>query len=70
MEQERRERMPEADVNNPHSWLAIGIAVGSGVGVATDHIALGVGAGLALGTVGAILSRRQRSEDADKAHDD
>jgi hypothetical protein len=58
MERERDSQMPSADVHNAYSWLAVGVAVGSGVGVAVGHIALGVGVGLALGAVGAILSKR------------
>jgi hypothetical protein len=50
--------MPSADVHNPYSWLAVGVAVGSGIGVATGHIALGVGVGLVLGAAGAIISKR------------
>jgi hypothetical protein len=35
------------------------------VGVATDHIALGVGVGLALGALGAILSKREKGDTSD-----
>jgi hypothetical protein len=62
MEQGRDSRMGSADVHNPYSWLAVGIAVGSGVGVAVGRIALGVGVGLALGALGAVLSRRERGD--------
>lgn len=58
MEQRTDSQRPRADVDNAYSWLAIGVAVGSGVGVALDYIALGVGLGLALGALGAILSKR------------
>jgi hypothetical protein len=58
MERGRDGRMPTADVHNPYSWLAVGVAIGSGIGVATGHIAVGVGVGLALGAVGAIISKR------------
>jgi hypothetical protein len=54
--------MSSADVHNPYSWLAVGFAVGGGVGAAVGHIALGVGVGLALGAVGAVLSRRERGD--------
>ena len=60
MEQERESRMARADVHNPYSWLAVGVAIGSGLGVATGHIALGVGMGLAIGAVGAIMSKRRQ----------
>jgi hypothetical protein len=52
--------MASADVHNRYSWLAVGIAIGSGVGVAVGHIAAGVGLGLAIGAVGAILSKRDK----------
>jgi hypothetical protein len=65
------ERGPEshtsgADVDNVYSWLAIGVAVGSGVGVATGHIALGVGLGLALGALGAVLSKSKKDGNLDE----
>jgi hypothetical protein len=66
MERGTDKRMPSADVHNPYSWLAVGVAVGSGVGVATGHIALGVGVGLALGALGAILSRREKGDTSDE----
>jgi hypothetical protein len=56
--------MPSADVHNPYSWLAVGVAIGSGVGVAVGHIAAGVGLGLAIGAVGAILSKRDKHDDS------
>jgi hypothetical protein len=58
--------MPRADVHNACSWLAVGIAVGSGVGVAVGHIALGFGLGVALGVLGALLSKRERSDRPDE----
>jgi hypothetical protein len=61
MERDTDERMPSADVHNPYSWLAVGVAVGSGIGVATGHIAVGVGVGLALGAAGAIISKRGKN---------
>jgi hypothetical protein len=62
MEQGTNSRTPRADVDNAYSWLAIGVAVGSGAGVALDRIALGVGLGLALGALGAILSKRGKND--------
>lgn len=64
MEQGRDSRMPSADVHNPYSWLAVGVAIGSGVGVAMGQIALGVGLGLAIGAVGVIFSKRSRGADS------
>jgi uncharacterized membrane protein len=65
MEQEVDKREPRAaDVTNAQSWLAVGVAVGSGVGVALGRIALGVGLGLALGAIGAALSRIGNSDGA------
>ncbi|MGD2145011.1 MAG: hypothetical protein PVF54_11080 [Anaerolineae bacterium] len=58
MEQRTDRRNTGADVENASSWLAVGVAVGCGVGVALDRIAVGVGLGLALGAIGAILSKR------------
>jgi hypothetical protein len=66
MEREEDSRMPSADVHNAYSWLAVGVAIGSGVGVAVGHIALGVGLGLALGAVGALLSKRRNDNRPDK----
>lgn len=63
MEQERRDLSPQGDVDNVYSWLAVGVAVGSVVGVATGEIALGVGAGFALGALGAILSKRGKPDE-------
>ena len=41
-------------------WIAIGIVLGAGVGVATDNIAAGLGGGLVLGVaVGVALQRKQ-----------
>ncbi|MGD2146507.1 MAG: hypothetical protein PVH41_07440 [Anaerolineae bacterium] len=62
MEQGREGRMPSADVHNPYSWLAVGVAIGSGLGVATGQIAVGVGVGLVIGAVGAIMSKRRRGD--------
>ncbi len=40
-------------------WIAIGVAVGDGLGVAFDNIAIGVAIGLCLGVaVGAMQSKR------------
>jgi hypothetical protein len=66
MERGTDERMPSADVHNPYSWLAVGVAVGSGIGVATGHIAVGVGVGLVLGAVGAIISKREEKTRSDE----
>lgn len=66
MERGTDSRTPRADVDNAYSWLAIGVAVGSGVGVALDRVALGVGLGLALGALGAILSKRGQNDERDE----
>lgn len=66
MERETEKRMPSADVHNAYSWLAVGVAVGSGLGVATGHIPVGIGAGLVLGALGAILAKRGSSDKADE----
>jgi len=66
MERGKNKGTPGADVDNAYSWLAIGVAVGSGVGVALDCIALGVGLGLALGALAAILSRRGKTDEPDE----
>ena len=66
MEQGTNSRMPSADVHNPYSWLAVGVAVGSGVGVALGHIAFGVGMGVALGALGAILSKRRNTDKSEE----
>ena len=36
---------------NPGAWMAIGIGIGTAVGVATDNLAIGVGLGAALGAL-------------------
>jgi hypothetical protein len=59
-------QMPRADVHNGYSWLAVGVAVGSGLGVATGHVALGVSAGLALGALGAVLAKRSDGNKAEE----
>jgi hypothetical protein len=66
MERERDMHTPSADVHNAYSWLAVGIAAGSGIGVAVGHIALGVGLGLAFGALGALLSKRGRNDRPDE----
>jgi hypothetical protein len=66
MEQGTNSRRPSADVDNAYSWLAVGVAIGSSLGVALDRIALGVGLGLALGALGAILSKRGKIDKSDE----
>jgi hypothetical protein len=40
-------------------WLAIGVAVGAGVGVATHNLAVWIGAGIAVGAAIGIIQTRQ-----------
>ena len=58
------DQRPGGDTNSRPIWIAVGVAVGSGVGVAIDNIALGVGIGIALGAVGAILSQRGKKSES------
>jgi hypothetical protein len=62
MEQRMDAHKPGADVMVAQSWLAVGIAVGSGLGVVLGHIALGVGLGLVLGVAGAVVARDKNSD--------
>ncbi len=40
-------------------WIAIGLVIGAGMGVAMDNIGAGMGVGIALGGgIGVVLSRR------------
>jgi len=52
MQEQPKDQKPKAGLN-PVTWVGAGLAVGAGVGVAMDNIALGVGLGL---FIGAILS--------------
>ena len=60
MERGKEAQGPSADVDNVYSWLAIGVALGSGVGLTVDAIPLGVGVGLALGALAGAVSRRRK----------
>jgi hypothetical protein len=51
----------------PASWIGIGLAIGAGVGVALDNIALGISIGM---LIGAIISIQQsRSNDSEDPGD-
>jgi hypothetical protein len=43
-------------------WIAVGVAVGAGVGVAMKNIPIGVGAGIALGALMGLISRKRGEE--------
>lgn len=47
-------------------WLCIGLATGSGLGVAVGHFALGIGAGIVAGVViGVLQKKKQNCTDTD-----
>lgn len=44
-------------------WIAVGIALGAGIGVATGQIAVGVGTGIAFGAgLGILTGKRTKSK--------
>ena len=49
---------------NLGAWIAIGVGMGTALGVATDNVALGIGMGVAIGSaIGAGLSRSSSGRD-------
>ena len=52
------EQPEEKPVRTLGRWIAIGVGIVAGAGVALDNIAIGMGVGIALGAaIGVILSR-------------
>jgi hypothetical protein len=47
----------------PAGWLAIGVALGGGLGLTLDHGVLGVAAGICLGAAAMALQQRQNEPD-------
>ncbi|MDF3123680.1 hypothetical protein [Rheinheimera sp. 1928-s] len=48
-------------------WLCIGLAIGSGLGVAMGHFVLGIGAGILTGAViGYLQKKKQHKAETDK----
>ncbi|MBU1621372.1 MAG: hypothetical protein KJ556_12515 [Gammaproteobacteria bacterium] len=43
-------------------WLCIGLAIGSGLGVAVGHFALGIAAGILTGAVIGYLQKQHKAE--------
>ena len=46
----------------PASWIGIGLAIGAGVGVALDNIALGISIGMVIGAGISLQQSRQGDE--------
>jgi len=46
----------------PGFWIAIGVSVGAGFGVAINNIALGVGLGVAFGALIGFLQQRKNKK--------
>jgi F0F1-type ATP synthase membrane subunit c/vacuolar-type H+-ATPase subunit K len=58
----------EPESNEPKTqsygyWIAIGLAIGAGIGVALDNLAIGVSIGLAIGVaLSAVQSQRNKNK--------
>ena len=46
----------------PASWIGIGLALGAGVGVALDNIALGISIGMLIGALISLQQSRKGNE--------
>ncbi len=51
---------------SPGSWMAIGIAVGAGLGAAMHDMAMGVGIGAGMGSLLMAISASRKSSENDK----
>ena len=51
-------------LNQPAGWIAIGVGVGSAIGVAFDNIPLGMSMGASIGVV--LMALQQKREERDK----
>jgi len=47
----------------PASWVGIGLAIGAGVGVALDNLALGISIGMLIGAGISLQQSRQGKDD-------
>ena len=69
MRRETNNKTGRLQRKNPGLWLAVGITIGAGVGVALKNIALGVGLGVAFGCVLNALRRpKNRLRDLRRNH--
>lgn len=55
----KRDPSKQGQPLNPGVWVAFGVAVGCGLGVALGNLAMGVGLGIAVGGIVALVSRRR-----------
>jgi membrane associated rhomboid family serine protease len=61
---DKRQSSPKRAV----SWIGVGLAIGAGIGIALDELALGLGFGL---VIGALISRNEnRRRDQEDNTDD
>lgn len=52
-------KVPQRSCNNPNlAWLAVGIGIGTAIGVATKNIGLGIGLGVATGLCLTVIGRK------------
>jgi hypothetical protein len=55
----KRDPSKQGQPLSPGVWIAFGVAIGCGLGVAVGNLPIGVGLGIAVGGIVALMSRRR-----------
>ena len=55
----KRDPSKQGQPLSPGVWIAFGVAIGCGLGVAVGNLPIGVGLGIAAGGIVALVSRRR-----------
>lgn len=55
----KRDQSKQGRPLSPAVWIALGVAIGCGLGVAVGNLPIGVGLGIAAGGIVALVSRRR-----------